>query len=49
MLGLAETRHRFQGALRSSWGLLNGGGAWKPVESARSEESESLDFQPLSM
>ncbi|TNN79330.1 hypothetical protein EYF80_010353 [Liparis tanakae] len=30
-------------------GLVNEGGAWKPVESAQSEESEPPDFQPLSM
>lgn len=40
---------RFKAPLRLSRGLLNGGGAWKPVESVRSEESEPLDFQMLRM
>ncbi|CAG5865437.1 unnamed protein product [Menidia menidia] len=51
-LGLAETRPRFQGTPSSVGGggrLVNGMGAWKPVESARSEQSEPLDFQPPSM
>lgn len=34
---------------RRGGGPVNGMGAWKPVESAQSEEREPPDFQPPSM